>query len=75
MSLMRLLDKRHVGEMHFLSAPIRSDQQSRPAEGTKWKFNVIIRLSAGGFLDSPSSRNTGQRSSHKLIKFHKIVSG
>lgn len=58
MSLVKRLDKRHVGEMHFLSTPVRTDQRARPAEGTKWKFNVIIRLSAGGFLDSPSSENT-----------------
>lgn len=58
MSLMKLLDKRHVGEMLFLSTPIKADQQSRPAEGTKWKFNVVIRLSAGGFLDSPYCGNT-----------------
>lgn len=58
MSLMKLLDQRHGGEMHFLSTPVRTDQQSRPAEGAKWKCNVIISLSAGGFLDSPSSGKT-----------------
>lgn len=41
-----------------LSTPVRSGQQSRPAERTKWNFNVIIRLSAGGPLDSPSCGNT-----------------
>lgn len=67
---MKLLDKRHVGETHFLPAPVRTDQQSRPAEGTKWKFNVIIRLSAGGFLDSPSRLNEQARRSNKIPQFY-----